>query len=68
MGSARQALPVHAMVMTSPTGFSELYEQHHATVDRIVLRVIGNPADGEECDDDGETEHPQNPDHFRGKG
>jgi hypothetical protein len=67
MGSARQALPVQAMVMTSPTGSSEL--RHHAPVYRVALRVIESPADAEECGDGGETEHPpQNPDHFRGKG
>jgi hypothetical protein len=54
------------MVMTSPTGLSELHEQHHATVYRIALQVIGNPAEVEECGDGGETEHPpQNPNHFR---
>ena len=52
--------------MTSPMGFAELYERHHATIYRVALRVSGNPADAEECGDDGETEHPpQNPDHFR---
>lgn len=67
MGSARQ-LPAQAMVMTSPTGLSELYERHHATVYRVALRVIGNPAGAEECGDGGETAHPpQNPDHVREK-
>jgi len=55
--------------MTSPPGFSELYERHHPTVYRVALRVIGNPAEGEKCGDGGETEHPpQNPDYFRKKG
>jgi len=47
---------------------SELYERHLATVYRVALRVIGNPAEAEECGDGGETEHPpQNPSHFREK-
>jgi hypothetical protein len=58
----------HGYDMTSPTGFSELNERPHATVYRVALRVIGNPAGAEECGDGGETQHPpQNPDHFREK-
>ena len=69
MGSARQALAVQATVMTSPTGLSELYERHHATVYRVALRIVGNPADAEKCGDGGETAHPpQTPDHFGGRG
>ena len=48
MGSARQALDAQSMVMTSPTGFTELYERHHAAVYRAALRVTGNPADAED--------------------
>jgi hypothetical protein len=54
--------------MTSPTGLSVLYEPHRATVYLVALRVIGNPAEAEECGDGGETGHPpQNPSHFREK-
>ena len=68
MGSARQSLSVQAVVLTSPHGMSELYERHHAAVCSVVLRVIGSPADAEECSDGGETEHPpQNPARFREK-
>jgi hypothetical protein len=68
-GISRQALPVQTAVMTLPTTeLSERYEPHHATVHRVALRVIGNPADAEECDDGRETEHPpRNLDHFREK-
>lgn len=66
MESTRQALPVQAGVVTSPTGFLERRERHHATADRAALRVTGNPADVEECGDGGETRHaPQDPGHFR---
>ena len=53
--------------MTSPMEFAELYERHDATIYRVALRVIGNPADAEECGDDGETGQPQSPDDFREK-
>jgi RNA polymerase sigma-70 factor (ECF subfamily) len=48
MGSARQVLDAQSIVMTSPTGFTELYERHHAAVYRAALRVTGNPADAED--------------------
>lgn len=67
MGSARQARPVPGMVMASLTGFSELYEWRHATVHGVVLRVLVNPAGGEERGDSGETEPPQNPNLFKEK-
>ena len=66
MESTRQALPVQDGVVTSPTGFLERCERHHATADRAALRVIGSRADVEEYGDGGETGHtPQNPGHFR---
>jgi len=66
MESTRQALRVQAGVVTSPTGFLDRREGNDATADRAALRVMGNPADVEECGDGGETRHaPQNPGHFR---
>lgn len=64
MGSGKQT--GQGYDVTSPAGFS-LYERHHATVYRIALRVIGHPADAEECGG-GETEHPPRyPAHFSEK-
>ncbi len=48
MGWTGFAYDAQSAIMTSPTGFTELYERHHATVYRAALRVTGNPADAED--------------------
>ena len=48
MGTASNIFDAQSVVMTSPTGFAELYERHYATVFRAALRVTGNPADAED--------------------
>jgi RNA polymerase sigma-70 factor (ECF subfamily) len=48
MGSVRHLADAQSIVMTSPTGFAELYERHHAAVYRTAMRVTGNPADAED--------------------
>ncbi len=48
MGTGIQAVNAQLMIMTSPTGFAELYERHYAVVYRAALRVTGNPADAED--------------------
>ena len=49
MGAARDIRDAQAIIMTSPTEFTELYERHHAAVYRAALRVTGNPADAEDA-------------------
>jgi RNA polymerase sigma-70 factor, ECF subfamily len=48
MGTASQAFNAQPVIMTSPTGFAELYERYFAAVYRAALRVTGNPADAED--------------------
>ncbi len=48
MGSAENVIDARSIVMTSSTGFRDLYERHHAAVYRAALRVTGNPTDAED--------------------
>ncbi len=48
MGSVRNLVDAQPIVMTSPEGFSELYERHYVVVYRAALRVTGNPTDAED--------------------
>jgi RNA polymerase sigma-70 factor, ECF subfamily len=48
MEAANHQLDAPSILMTSPTGFAELYERHYAIVYRTALRITGNPADAED--------------------
>ncbi len=48
MGSVGNLIDARYMDMTSPAGFSDLYERHYAVVFRAALRVTGNPTDAED--------------------
>jgi len=49
MEAANHQIDARAIVMTSPTGFAELYERNYAIVYRTALRITGNPADAEDA-------------------
>ncbi len=48
MRVASQEINAQSVFMTSPPGFTELYENHSTAVFRAALRVTGNPADAED--------------------
>jgi RNA polymerase sigma factor (sigma-70 family) len=48
MGTAKNLINAHPVIMTSSTQFAELYESHYAAVYRTALRITGNPADAED--------------------
>ncbi len=49
MQAASPILDARPAIMTSPTGFAELYDQYYATVYRAAFRVTGNAADAEDA-------------------
>ncbi len=49
MQAASPMLDARPAIMTSPTGFAELYDQYYATVYRAAFRVTGNAADAEDA-------------------
>jgi RNA polymerase sigma-70 factor, ECF subfamily len=49
METAIDLMNAQTFVMTTPTEFADLYEQHYAAVYRAALRVTGNRADAEDA-------------------
>ena len=49
METAMDLMNAHSFIMTSSTGFADLYERYYAAVYGTALRVTGNPADAEDA-------------------